>query len=181
MLLTPKEILMRNPDHTRHTRLVWLSAAALSTLLVAAPLRAANAQSTTDGETRRSSNSVGAGDAGADMADETIDQRITRLHDSLKITSAEETAWQAVAQTMRDNAQAMKKLASDKQARSASDMTAVEDLQTYSTFAQAHVDHLRKLTSAFETLYNAMPADQKKLADQVFAHAHRATEQNKQG
>jgi hypothetical protein len=48
----------------------------------------------------------------------------------------------------------------------------VQDLQTYSEFAQAHVDHLKQLTAAFETLYNAMPAAQKKIADSVFSRAH---------
>ena len=114
------------------------------------------------------------------MDAETIDQRIATLHTELKITPAEEADWKAVAQTMRDNADAMAKLAGDKQAQSPSAMTAVEDLQTYSTFAQAHVDHLKKLTSAFTTLYNSMPDKQKKLADQVFARSHHDA-QNKQG
>jgi transcriptional regulator len=102
---------------------------------------------------------------------ETIDQRIESLHAELKITPAEESAWKDVAQTMRDNADAMEKLASEKQAQSEKTMTAVEDLQTYGAFAQAHVDHLKKLTSVFETLYNAMPEQQKKVADEVFARS----------
>ena len=47
-------------------------------------------------------------------------------------------------------------------------MTAMDDLQTYATFAQAHVDGLKNLIASFQTLYDAMPAPQKKLADQVF-------------
>ena len=179
-VLIKEEILMREPDHRRHSGKLAIGAAALSALLVAAPQIAARAQSTTDGDTRRSSNSVGAADSGAPSQADTIDERITSLHASLQITPAEEPAWKAVAQTMRENADAMDKLASEKQARSTSGMTAVEDLQTYSTFAQAHVDHLRKLTSVFETLYNAMPANQKKVADQVFARSHQGPGQ-KQG
>ena len=60
----------------------------------------------------------------------------------------------------------------------------MQDLQTYSAFAQAHVDHLKKLTSAFATLYDTMPAKQKKLADQVFARSHHDEQDaapNKQG
>ena len=100
---------------------------------------------------------------------ETVDQRIATLHAELKITPAEETDWQAVAQTMRDNVAAMQKLASDKTSQSG--MTAVEDLQTYQQFAQAHVDGLNKLIASFSTLYNEMPDPQKKLADQVFQHS----------
>ena len=33
---------------------------------------------------------------------ETVEQRIAALHTALKITPAQETGWQAVAQTMRD-------------------------------------------------------------------------------
>jgi len=44
----------------------------------------------------------------------------------------------------------------------------VEDLKAYQTFAQAHVDGLKNLTSSFETLYGSMSASQKKVADQVF-------------
>jgi hypothetical protein len=47
-------------------------------------------------------------------------------------------------------------------------MTAVEDLVTYEKFAKAHVEGLKTLTSSFETLYKAMPAEQKKNADEVF-------------
>ena len=47
-------------------------------------------------------------------------------------------------------------------------MTAVDDLKTYQEFAQAHVDGLKNLTSAFSSLYDAMPDGQKKVADRVF-------------
>lgn len=86
----------------------------------------------------------------------------------MKITSAEESDWQAVAKTMRDNASAMQKLAATKASESQAGMTAIEDLQTYTDFAQAHADGLKKLTASFQTLYEAMPAEQKKIADQIF-------------
>jgi hypothetical protein len=104
----------------------------------------------------------------ADAHAETIEQRITTLHGELKITSAEESDWQAVAKTMRVNASAMQKLAATKASESQAGMTAIEDLQTYTDFAQAHADGLKKLTASFQTLYEAMPAEQKKIADQIF-------------
>jgi protein CpxP len=42
------------------------------------------------------------------------------------------------------------------------------DLKTYQEFTQARLDGLKNLTSSFKTLYDSMPADQKKNADQVF-------------
>jgi hypothetical protein len=48
-------------------------------------------------------------------------------------------------------------------------MSAIDDLHSYRAILQAHVDGIDKLTTAFEALYSAMPADQKKLADAVFS------------
>jgi hypothetical protein len=51
-------------------------------------------------------------------------------------------------------------------------MSAVDDLNRYQKFSQAHVDGLKNLIASFSTLYAAMPDAQKKLADSVFATAH---------
>ena len=99
---------------------------------------------------------------------ETVEQRITTLHASLKITPDEEKSWNSVAQAMRENAAAMDKLVAANRTTPPQSMTAVEDLKSYQKFAQAHVDGLKNLTSSFATLYDAMPDAQKKNADQVF-------------
>lgn len=139
-----------------------ISVPALTAALLAAPLTPTWAQSTakippsqTQGTNRT----------------ETVNQRIAQLHSELKITAVEEPDWQAVAQTMRANAAAIQKLAEEKGKQQ--HVTALEDLQTYADFAQAHVDGLKKLVVSFETLYNAMPDQQRKLADQVFENARR--------
>jgi len=106
--------------------------------------------------------------AKAEEKAETVEQRITDLHAALQITPQEESKWTRVAQVMRENAAAMQKLASEKDSQAAEGMTAVEDLRTYEKFAEAHVAGLKKLTASFDTLYNSMPAAQKKVADQVF-------------
>jgi hypothetical protein len=62
----------------------------------------------------------------------------------------------------------MDKLVAEKRTSPPQNMNAVEDLKTYQAFAQAHVDGLKNLTSAFSTLYDGMPDAQKKIADQVF-------------
>jgi hypothetical protein len=103
--------------------------------------------------------------------EETVEQRIATLHQSLKITAAEEADWNAVAQAMRDNAAAMDKLVEERDSQAAQSMTAVDDLNSYQKFAQAHADGLKNLIAAFDTLYNAMPEAQKKVADQVFGNA----------
>jgi protein CpxP len=106
---------------------------------------------------------------------ETVEQRITDLHASLKITPSEETQWNGVAQAMRENAAAMDKLVATNRTSPPQNMSAVDDLKSYQQFAQAHVDGLKNLIGAFSTLYNAMPDAQKKVADQVFLTSGRGT------
>ena len=99
---------------------------------------------------------------------ETVEQRITTLKAALKITPDQESKWNAVAQSMRDNAATMEKLVATKRAIPPEKSTAIEDLKTYQEFTQVRLDGLKNLTPAFKTLYDSMPADQKKNADLVF-------------
>ncbi len=108
----------------------------------------------------------------AEMKTETVEQRITSLHAALQITPDEEANWTAVAAAMRDNAAAIEKMIAERTAQDAQGMTAVEDLQAYQKFAQAHVDGLKKLIPAFDTLYSSTHDAQKKVADQVFQGSH---------
>ena len=102
------------------------------------------------------------------MKNETVEQRIADLHKSLGITSDEETNWAAVAQVMRDNDAALKVLVTARTAENREKISAVEDLNIYEKFAQAHVDGLKTLIASFQTLYSAMPDAQKAVADGVF-------------
>ena len=113
--------------------------------------------------------------ASAETKAETVEERIVSLHAALQITPTEEAKWNGVALVMRQNATEMQKLVAEKTAKQMDSMTAVEDLQTYGKFARAHVDGLKQLTEAFESLYNAMPDSQKKIADRVFQDSGRDT------
>jgi hypothetical protein len=135
-------------------------AALLGSTILVAPLTAALAQST--------ATPTPAAASATETKGESVEQRITNLHASLKITSDEESQWNGVAQAMRENAANMDKLVAANRTNPPQNMTAVEDLRTYQKFAQAHVDGLKNLVSSFSTLYDAMPAAQKKVADAVF-------------
>lgn len=100
---------------------------------------------------------------------ETVEERISTLKAALKITPDQETKWGAVADTMRQNAGMMDKLISEKRAKM-SKMSAVDDLKVYQELAEAHLDGLKRMTSAFKSLYDSMPAEQKANADTVFAN-----------
>jgi protein CpxP len=97
-----------------------------------------------------------------------VEQHIKDLHAALKITPSEESQWGNVVQTMRDSASELDR-AIDKRKETANTASAVDNLSAYGDIAQAHVDGVKKLAAAFSPLYNAMPDDQKKIADEVFA------------
>lgn len=96
-----------------------------------------------------------------------VEQHITQLHAQLKITPQQEDEWKKFADVMRGNAHDMEGVIEERTQQYPS-MNALQNMQSYQKVAQTHADHLEKLTSAFETLYDALPQPQKQLADQVF-------------
>jgi periplasmic protein CpxP/Spy len=107
--------------------------------------------------------------AATSMQPGSVDERIAQLRRELKITPAQEQDWQAVAQAMKSNAEDMQNLIEQTRSQTPRERrTALEDLQVYQKFAQAHVDGLEKLTTAFAALYNGMTPEQKTNADKVF-------------
>jgi protein CpxP len=75
----------------------------------------------------------------------TVEQWITGLHAALKITPAEESKWDSVAQAMRENPALLQELAAGR----------------FDQVPQGTI-------SSVETLYNSMSDPQKKVADQLF-------------
>ena len=136
-------------------------AALLSATMLATPLSPARAAETVAPQAQAAAPA-------AATKGETVEQRITALHASLKITADQEAKWNAVAQAMRENAANMDKLLAASRTTPPKNLSAVEDLKSYQTFAQAHVDGLKNLIASFEKLYAGMPDAQKKIADTVF-------------
>ena len=101
------------------------------------------------------------------MMMEHVEQRIKMLHEKLKITQAQESKWNDIAQVMRDNEAAISRMIMDRHDNAAS-MTAIDDLQSYQNIMQAHADGLKKMIPVFQALYEEMPEDQQKNADKVF-------------
>lgn len=96
-----------------------------------------------------------------------VEAHIKQLHTQLKITQAEDKDWQPFADTMRTNARDMQ-AAMEEREQQYPQMNAVQNMESYQKLAETHAEHLEKLVSAFQTLYNALPDEQKKVADQVF-------------
>ena len=135
-------------------------ASVVGTAVLAGSLGPVAAQGTT--------NKPPAAAAATSSKPETVEQRITALKTALKVTPDQETGWNGVATAMRENAGAMEKLVTAKRGTAPASMTAVDDLKTYQEFSQVRLDGLKNLISSFKTLYDSMPADQKKNADHVF-------------
>ena len=100
-------------------------------------------------------------------AEERVETHIRQLHAQLRITPAEQPQWEQFAAVMRDNARDMDQ-AFVQRAQQFPTMSAVQNMQSYQQLAEAHAQHLQKLVPAFDTLYNAMPEQQRQLTDQVF-------------
>jgi protein CpxP len=151
-------------------------AALMGATMLASPLSAARAEQAVAPQNQ-------AAKAAPETKGETVEQRITNLRASLKITADQEAKWNAVAQAMRENAANMDKLVAANRTTPPQNMSAVDDLKSYQKFAQAHVDGLKNLIASFGTLYAAMPDAQKKIADTVFDTSERKadTAPGKQG
>src|SRR6516162_11554164 len=106
-------------------------------------------------------------------AKERVEQRIKELHAQLRSTAAERPQWDQFVQVMRENARDMDQAWLQRVDQFQS-MNALQNMQSYEQIAEQHAQHLQKLVPAFQSLYNAMPDQQKQLADQVFrANAER--------
>jgi hypothetical protein len=130
-------------------------------VLLTGSLATANAQTAATGQPPAAA-------AATSTKAETVEQRIVTLKTSLKITPEQEPKWTALAQAMRDSSAQMEKLVTAKRAIPADKMTAVDDLKTYQDFTETRLDGLKEVNSAFKSLYESMPAEQKKNADMVF-------------
>jgi periplasmic protein CpxP/Spy len=114
-------------------------------------------------------------------AEERVERRINELHAQLRITPAQQQQWDQFANVMRDNARAIDQLFIQR-AQQLGSMTALQNMQSYEQLAEAHAQHLQKLVAAFQDLYDAMPDQQKQLADQVFhANAEQHAQQSRRG
>ncbi|MGD0104759.1 MAG: Spy/CpxP family protein refolding chaperone [Rhodopila sp.] len=130
-------------------------------LMAAAPALAQTASPAVNGP---EPNTPAARAANPATAEEQVNQRIAQMHQRLKITAEQQPAWDAFAQVMRDN---MTSIATAYKERSASvaTMSAPDNMRN---FEQARADDIQKLAASFQTLYDGMSDDQKKIADAMF-------------
>lgn len=96
-----------------------------------------------------------------------ISERITYLHDRLRITAAQEPLWGNLAQVMRENADAVAPLIKER-VQIAQRGNAIDILNSYNNLGQAQLEGLDRFIEAFRALYEQLSDQQKKIADSVF-------------
>ena len=161
----------------RHMRAATTAATLLGAIVLAGPLFADSgdhspAAATKSPAAREMVAQAASPEAMASAAPEPagnspVEARIKDLHKRLKITDAQKPQWDALAQVMRDNAQAME----DLQKQRASDtqsMSAVDVVKSYGSVIEAHEAGMKKFIPAFEAMYNSLSDAQKKIADSLF-------------
>ena len=151
-------------------RLASVAVAALLCLPTAALAQSSHAPASAGPEGARpaaaQSSPLGGHPVAGRNAKERVEQRIKELHSQLRITPAERLQWDQFAQVMRDNARDMDQ-AWLQRADQFHSMNAVQNMQSYAQISEQHARHVQKLVLAFQTLYGAMPDEQKQLADEV--------------
>ena len=95
-----------------------------------------------------------------------VEQRLVKMHDALGITAPQEPLWTQYAQVTRTNAEGMSRLFTQRRAAVGS-MSAVDNIQGMAAIAAQHAQNMQRLAAMFGQLYAAMPASQKKVADEV--------------
>lgn len=148
-----------------------VAAALLAAGVLAAPL-SVSAQTSPPSTPQAAPSAPSSAESAPAKGSSGVDAHITKLHKQLKITAAQESQWNAVADIMRENAKQIDALASQRASKRAS-MSAVDNLRSYEEIADAHAEGLKKLVPAFSALYDTMSDAQKKNADAVFAQQGR--------
>ena len=88
--------------------------------------------------------------------DAKVDKHIKDLRGKLKITSAEESQWNVVAEAMRDNAQSLDR-AIDGRDASVTSATAIDNLNSYADIAQVHATTSRSWRAPFPDCIPSCP------------------------
>jgi LTXXQ motif family protein len=95
-----------------------------------------------------------------------VEGRLAFLKTELRVTDGQASQWNAFADTVRANAKSMAE-AHQSTASQGSAKTLPERLGLEEKALTAHLEALKRTTGALDKLYDALSADQKKIADEI--------------
>ncbi len=106
-----------------------------------------------------------------------IEGRIAYLRAELKITPAQAPLFDALAAKMRADAKAMddkfaKMHAEHEKGAPHEHMNLIDGMQSHIAMEQAHIQHANETLALLKPLYASFTDEQKKTADELFAHHH---------
>lgn len=111
--------------------------------------------------------------------------RIAYIKAELKITPAQQSAFDSYAQAIRDNAAAMQKSFQDMRDHRDQNMNAIDRVEQRAKMAQQRDEQEQKYLAAFRPLYASLSPDQKKVADDLatphFGHHDRGHQGPRRG
>ena len=108
-----------------------------------------------------------------------VEQRITEMHATLKITAAQQPQWDALTLMMRENAKTMDQ-SFQHRVTGMSKMSAADNMQSYADMSMMHAQHMQKMVPAFKALYSVLSPEQKLRADNEFVeNAHHGMDKPK--
>ena len=90
--------------------------------------------------------------------------QIADLRKQLKITPAQETQFNAVAEVLRANAREQESFEREQSGQTGK-QTAVDDLRAFQRFTELQAEGLKRLVPVFEALYGSLSEQQKQVAD----------------
>lgn len=105
-----------------------------------------------------------------------VQQQVERLHRQLKITPAQEAAWNQFADVMLANARHTDEMYQDR-SQHFETMNAVENVKNYQAIIQAEAEGLAKRAASFQALYDSLAPEQKQAADRIFRYQQQRREQ----
>lgn len=113
------------------------------------------------------------------MDPQKLDQRLTALKGELKITEAQTPAWNAVADAMRANANAIRTAAESNKA-GGKQTDALKRMEARDAWAKLRAQNSERLLTAFRPLYAQFNDEQKQIAAQKLTvpHHKRGPEKN---
>ncbi len=108
--------------------------------------------------------------AAANSRQAKVEERIRDMYATLHISKAQDAAWNAFAQVMLDNAQAIE-ATMQKNGGDRSKLSAPQILDNYAAISAQHAQNAEKLSAAFEVLYASLSPEQKQAADEMFRNS----------
>lgn len=102
-----------------------------------------------------------------------IDGRLAYLKSALKITGAQETAWQAFSAKARQQGETMQAMHAAMSSQTAA-VSAPERMAQHEAMMKRQLGNMEAMDSALKGLYSVLTPEQKAIADQSFGRMHMA-------